>query len=173
MFWSQFLFHQHSKWEYASITPAGQQRDRFYFTANAGGLVLSSSFKLHTALLGPTPNQLQQTQLLNLKQNEAQSTRAEPIHKGVNQHSKYITQGQQRPESPTVTHSPGMRVNTKYIKPTRGTLTMYQWWSLCTLACIYMSPWYNRYDHKTPISYLPFCIYMHARWKLPVMVDWA
>ena len=40
----------------------------------------------------------------NLKQNEAQSARAEPTHKGVNQRSKYVTQVQlQRPESPTVT----------------------------------------------------------------------
>ena len=40
----------------------------------------------------------------NLKQNEAQSARAQSTHKGVNQRSKYITQvQQQRPESPTVT----------------------------------------------------------------------
>ena len=32
MFWSQFLFHQHSKWEYASIAPGDQQHDIFYFT---------------------------------------------------------------------------------------------------------------------------------------------
>ena len=141
MFWSQFLFQQYSKWKYASIAPDNQQRDIFYFMANAGGLVLSSSFKLHTALLGPTPNQLQQAQLLNLKQNKAQTACAEPIHKGVNQRWKYVTQvQQQRPKSPMVTHSPGMHVNTKYIKPTRGTVTMYQWWSLCTLACIYLSP---------------------------------
>ena len=35
----------------------------------------------------------------NLKQNEAQSARAESKHKGVNQRSKYVTQvRQQRPE---------------------------------------------------------------------------
>ena len=39
----------------------------------------------------------------NLKQNEAQSADAESTHKGVNQHLKYATQVQQRPESPTVT----------------------------------------------------------------------
>ena len=40
----------------------------------------------------------------NLKQNEAQSARAESTHKGGNQRSKYVTQAQQRrPESPTVT----------------------------------------------------------------------
>ena len=43
-------------------------------------------------------------QLTNLKQSEAQSARAESTHKGVNQHSKYVTQAQQqRPESPSVT----------------------------------------------------------------------
>ena len=42
--------------------------------------------------------------LTNLKQNEAQSARAESTHKGVNQRSKYVTEvQQQRPESPTVT----------------------------------------------------------------------
>ena len=40
----------------------------------------------------------------NLKQNEAQSARAESTHKGVNWRSKDVTQVQQRrPESPTVT----------------------------------------------------------------------
>ena len=40
----------------------------------------------------------------NLKQNEAQSARAESTHKGVNQHLKYATQvQQQRRESPAVT----------------------------------------------------------------------
>ena len=40
----------------------------------------------------------------NLKQNEAQSARAESTRKGVNQRSKYVTLVQkQRPESPTVT----------------------------------------------------------------------
>ena len=40
----------------------------------------------------------------NLKQNEAQSARAESTHRGDNQRSKYVTQvQQQRPESPTVT----------------------------------------------------------------------
>ena len=39
---------------------------------------------------------------INLKQNEAQSARAESTHKGVNYRSKYVTQVQQRPESPTV-----------------------------------------------------------------------
>ena len=40
----------------------------------------------------------------NLKQNEAQSARAESTHKGVNQSSKDVTQAQQqRLESPTVT----------------------------------------------------------------------
>ena len=34
--------------------------------------------------------------LINLKQNEAQSVRAESTHKGVNQHSKYVTQLQQQ-----------------------------------------------------------------------------
>ena len=44
------------------------------------------------------------TDSLNLKQNEAQSTCAESTNKGVNLRSKYITQvQQQRPESPTVT----------------------------------------------------------------------
>ena len=42
--------------------------------------------------------------VMNLKQNEAQSAWAESTHKGVNQLSKYVTQTQQRPESPTVTH---------------------------------------------------------------------
>ena len=57
-------------------------------------------------------------------------------HKGVNWHSKYITQvQQQRPKSPTVTltwHAckhkvrklhlrSGMHVNTRYINSTRGT----------------------------------------------------
>ena len=42
--------------------------------------------------------------IINLKQNEAQSDRAESTDKGVNQRSKYVTQvQQQRPESPTVT----------------------------------------------------------------------
>ena len=41
---------------------------------------------------------------MNLKQDEAQSARAESTDKGVNQRSKYVTQAQQqRPESPTVT----------------------------------------------------------------------
>ena len=41
---------------------------------------------------------------VNLKQNEANSARAESTHKGVNQRSKYVTQvQQQRPESPAVT----------------------------------------------------------------------
>ena len=40
----------------------------------------------------------------NLQQNKAQSTCAESTNKGVNQHSKYLTQAQQqRPELPTVT----------------------------------------------------------------------
>ena len=40
----------------------------------------------------------------NLKENEAQSAHAESTHKGVNWHSKYVTQvQQQRPESPMVT----------------------------------------------------------------------
>ena len=41
---------------------------------------------------------------MNLKQNEAQRARAESTHKGVNQRSRYVTQQQQRPESPTVLH---------------------------------------------------------------------
>ena len=39
----------------------------------------------------------------NLKQNEAQSARAESTHKGVNQRSQYVTQVlQQRPELPVL-----------------------------------------------------------------------
>ena len=42
--------------------------------------------------------------ITNLKQNEAQSARAESTHKGVNQLSKCVTQVQQkRPEQPMVT----------------------------------------------------------------------
>ena len=41
---------------------------------------------------------------MSLKQNEAQSARAESTHKGVNQRSKYVTQiQQQKTEPPTVT----------------------------------------------------------------------
>ena len=40
-------------------------------------------------------------QVFNLKQNEAQSARADSTHKGVNQRSKQTLQ--QKPESPTVT----------------------------------------------------------------------
>ena len=39
----------------------------------------------------------------NLKQNEAQSPRAESAYKGVNWRSKYVTQVQLGPESPTIT----------------------------------------------------------------------
>ena len=40
----------------------------------------------------------------NLKQNEAQRTRAESTHKEVNKRSKHVTQvRQQRPEPPTAT----------------------------------------------------------------------
>jgi len=57
----------------------------------------------------------------NLKQNEAQSARAESAHKGVNWRSKYVTQvQQQRPESIAYGNSvsTGMRVNAKYISST-------------------------------------------------------
>ena len=41
---------------------------------------------------------------MSLKQNEAQSARAESTHKGVNQRSKYVTQiQQQRSESLSIT----------------------------------------------------------------------
>ena len=40
---------------------------------------------------------------VNLKQNEAQNACAESANKGVNYHSKYVTEVRQRPESPTVT----------------------------------------------------------------------
>ncbi len=43
-------------------------------------------------------------QLTNLKQNDAHSARAESTHRGVNQHSKDVTQAQQQ--------RPGMCVNT-------------------------------------------------------------
>ena len=60
--------------------------------------------------------------VINLKQNEAQSVRAESTYKEVNQRSKYVTQVQkQRPESPTVTHLACVSKR------------MYLWWSLCTL----------------------------------------
>ena len=60
-------------------------------------------------------------QLTNLKQNEAHSARAKSTHRGVNQHSKDVTEAQQqRPESPTVTlswHACKYKVHTL----TRGT----------------------------------------------------
>ena len=61
--------------------------------------------------------------VINLKQNEAQSVRAESTHKGGNQRSKYVTQvQQQRPESPMVTltwHACKYKVHK--LHPTRGT----------------------------------------------------
>ena len=59
------------------------------------------------------------------KQNEVQSARAEPAHKGGNQRSKYVTQTQkQRPESPTVTltwHACNTRrINSTIITPMPG-----------------------------------------------------
>ena len=54
-------------------------------------------YRIHTKVLWIHIN-------MNLKQNEAQSARAESTHKGVNQRSKDVTQTQQqRPESPMVT----------------------------------------------------------------------
>ena len=51
-----------------------------------------------------------------MKQNEAQSARAQSKNKGVNQDSKYVTQAQQhRSESPTVTltwHACNYKVHT-------------------------------------------------------------
>ena len=52
----------------------------------------------------------------NLKQNEAQSARAESTHKGVNQRSKYVTQVNNKDLSRQRLLSPQMRVNTRYIK---------------------------------------------------------
>ena len=50
-------------------------------------------------------NGLEMLRLKVLKQNEAQSTRAESTPKGVNQRLKNVTQIQrQRPELPMVTH---------------------------------------------------------------------
>ena len=53
---------------------------------------------------------------IHLKQNEAQSARAQSTNRGVNHRSKYVTQvQQQRPESPTVTltsHSCKYKVHT-------------------------------------------------------------
>ena len=67
---------------------------------------------------------------MSLKQNEAQSARAESTHKGVNQRSKYVTQvQQQRPESSAVTliwHACKYEVHKLHLK-------MYLRWSLCTL----------------------------------------
>ena len=60
--------------------------------------------------------------VINLKQNEARSARAESTYKGVNKRSKYVIQVQkQRPKSPTVTHLACVSKR------------MYLWWSLCTL----------------------------------------
>ena len=48
--------------------------------------------------------ELAKKMMKTMKKNEAQSAHAESTHKGVNQHSLYVTQVQrQRPESATVT----------------------------------------------------------------------
>ena len=65
----------------------------------------------------------------NLKQNKAQSSRAQSTHKEVHECLKDVTQTQQRPELPMVSCA-CMWVNTRYVTQWGWT---YLWWSLGTL----------------------------------------
>ena len=106
--------------------------------------------------------------VVNLKQNEAQSARAESTHKGVNQRSKYVTQAQQkRPESPTVTYAKSGNTMPAYAKSGYGN-------HLCQKRTTCVKPYVKRGYGNLCQKWLEAvalvhgrvcvpCIYMHTR----------
>ena len=79
-----------------SFKPGGQYMALRVSAAASNSARLTSTFLVHSASSFPSSLYFLHEADANLKQNEAQSGRAESEHKGVNQRSKDVTQVQQR-----------------------------------------------------------------------------